>query len=302
MLNQSFMHVASNSNRTRRMWIGVCLCLFLGLLMQFSTRVVAQSGITSPADGSEVSGDIAIFGTAVIDPFQKYELHYKLEPSGDDAFIYFTGDTTPVNSGRLGTWQAGALPPGTYSLRLRVVKIDGNYAEYYVRNIRLNQGANNRNTQNGEVTENDLTALPTPTSGEPTPTPIPTATFTPAPQPTPVVGEVAQPPLGGPSTPTPEAVAAVQPGQNSAQGTAGGDIAANLAPPGGSTQSLASVTSGGSTGTTSNVTRELGEALSVNRLRAQFFMGMRISAAIFLLALALYAGKRLFGWIWTQFS
>ena len=116
-----------------------------------------------PAPETAVSGDVPIFGTAVIDPFQKYELHYKLEPSGDDAFIYFFGATNPVIDGQLGVWQASSLPPGTYSLRLRVVKNDGNYAEYYAPNLSVNMGP-------AEPT-------PEPTSSEPTPTPIPTATF-----------------------------------------------------------------------------------------------------------------------------
>ncbi len=81
-------------------------------------HVMAQSGITSPSAGTSVSGDVVIVGTAVIDPFQKYELHYKLEPSGDDAYIYFFGGTTPVINGQLGTWQAAGLPAGVYSLRL----------------------------------------------------------------------------------------------------------------------------------------------------------------------------------------
>ncbi len=82
-----------------------------------------------------------IIGTAVIDSFQKYELHYKQEPSGDDAYIYFTGGTTPIVGGQLGVWAAGGLPPGNYSIRLRVVKQDGNYAEYYAPNVSVNQAA-----------------------------------------------------------------------------------------------------------------------------------------------------------------
>ena len=43
-------------------------------------------------------------------------------------------------------------------------------------------------------------------------------------------------------------------------------------------------------------TRALGEALSINHLRDQVFRGMRFSAALFLLALALYGGKKVFDW------
>jgi hypothetical protein len=65
---------------------------------------------------------------------------------------------------------------------------------------------------------------------------------------------------------------------------------------------LSAVTGGGSEASEGSVTREIGEALSLNRLRGQFFNGMRISAALFLGFIALYAGKRLFDWVWTQFS
>ncbi len=94
--------------------------LLVSLAQLWSLPVQAQvvSGITSPAPGAAISGDVPIFGTAVIDSFQKYELHYKQEPSGDDAFIYFFGATTPVSNGQLGVWQAGGLPPGAYSIRL----------------------------------------------------------------------------------------------------------------------------------------------------------------------------------------
>lgn len=258
-------------------WI---LTLLAGLL--WSSPVSAQSGITSPSPGSAVSGDVIVQGTAVIDPFQKYELHYKLEPSGDDAYIYFFGGTTPVINGQLGVWQAAGLPPGVYSLRLRVVKNDGNYAEFYIPNLSVNQGGA------GAAPAGENTPEVTPTSTEPTPTPIPTATFTPAPQPTPVVGEVAQPDLDIPTpTPTIEAVALVNPG----------NITGSTA----LTTDLAAVTGGGDE-SGGSVSRELGEALSLNRLRGQFFNGMRISAALVLGVVALYGGKRLFDWVWTQYS
>jgi hypothetical protein len=255
------------------------VALLMGSLW-LAEPIIAQAGITAPTSGSTVSGDVVIMGSAVIDPFQKYELHYKLEPSGDDAYIYFAGATTPINNGQLGVWQASGLPPGTYSLRLRVVKIDGNYAEYFANNISVNQSASAQ----------ELTPTPTPTSSEPTPTPIPTATFTPAPQPTVAVGQVAQPALDTPPTPTPnvEAVAVV-PLTSSVDGQP-------------ITTTLASVTNAGGGSSEGSLTRNLGEALSLNRLRGQFFNGMRISAALFLGVIALYAGKRLFDWVWTQFS
>jgi hypothetical protein len=185
-------------------------------------------------------------GTAVIDPFQKYELHFKLDPSGDDAYVYFAGATTPVQNGQLGVWQTGGLPPGTYSLRLRVVKMDGNYAEYYTTSISVNQGPGGAATQEPS---------PSPTSSEPTPTPIPTATFTPAPQPTVAVGEVDQPALDNPPTATPEAVAVPYTDMTNTQSL---------------TNTLAAVTNNDNSSTSGgSVTREQREALALNRLRSQ---------------------------------
>jgi len=256
-------------------WLAWCAgVLALGLLLLSLgsvTRIQAQAapGITSPSDGQAVGGDVALQGTAVIDTFQKYELHFKQEPSGDDAFIYFDGGTQPVVNGQLGVWRASGLPAGTYSLRLRVVKADGNYAEYFARNVALN-----------------LQPTATPTSDLPTPTPIPviTATFTPAPaQPTAAPVEVEQPAGVGDPTPTPEPVAVQVDGSGSSGDTANTtDTAAE------------------STGSANLIARELGEAVAVDRLRGEFFSGMRTAAGIVSLLLAIFGGKALFAWYRTR--
>ena len=238
----------------------------------------AESGITSPAPGSIISGDVPIIGTATIDPFQKYEIYFKQDPSGDDAFIYFGGGTSPIVGGQLGSWQAGGLPAGTYTLRLRVVKADGNYAEYFVPNLTVGQGP-----------------APTPTSSQPTETPTPTPTFTPAPQPTPVLGQVTQPQVEGDEpTPTPAQVAAVeQPAQPA-------EVQGLLPTPTPASIAAADTASGEEGG--GGLTRELGEALSFQRLRTQFFNGMRITAALFIGIAAIVVGKRLFVWAWRRYS
>lgn len=261
-----------------RLRYGIGLTILLGALLlgPHLQPVVAQgqSSITSPSAGSGVSGDVPVMGTATIDPFQKYELHYKQEPSGDDAFIYFDGGTAPVINGQLGTWRASGLPPGTYTLRLRVVKLDGNYAEFFAPNLSVNQGP-----------------VPTPTSDTPTATPIPTATFTPAPQPTPEVGQVDQP-VGAVDAPgllvptaTPTATAAAL----SASGEPVQPVDA------GSGTDAAGAGEGG-------LSSELGDAVALDRLSEQFFAGVRYSASLFLIIAAIYAGKWLLGWVRTQQS
>lgn len=241
-----------------------------------SQIVLAQSepGISSPEAGAEVTGVMPIMGTAVIEPFQRYELFIKQEPNGDDAYIYFAGGTQPVVGGQLGLLDANTFAPGVYTIRLRVVKLDGNYAEYFAPNISINQGP-----------------PPTPTSNLPTPTPIPTATFTPAPQPTPIVGEVTQPELLDDvisNTATPEPVVVTAPDSGS------GSVEENNAPSSGSgaadVQEL----------NPSGLTQQLGAAIGLQRLRMQFINGMRYSAIIFVLVGLLFATKGVVHWIRRQ--
>ena len=245
-------------------------------------HVHAQSGINTPASGATVSGDVPIIGTAVIDPFQRYELYYKLEPSGDDAYIYFDGGTNQVNNGQLAIWRTATLAPGTYSIRLRVVKTDGNYGEFFTTGLVVNQGV-------------APTPTATPTASEPTPTPIPTATFTPAPQPTPIVGQVTQPQVEGDvplPTPTTAGAAEVISGSASVGNVTGGDNDDTL---------FATTSASAPQEATTSFTRELGEAVALNRLRSFFFTGMRVSAILILGSVILLAGRRIFSWVWTQY-
>ncbi|MGC9336195.1 MAG: hypothetical protein ACP5JJ_18790, partial [Anaerolineae bacterium] len=69
--------------------------------------------------------------------------------------------------GRLGLWDTTIIPDGVYSLRLRVVRVDGNYDEYFVRGIQVS------NTQPTETP----TPEATPTAAAPTDTPAPTPTI-----------------------------------------------------------------------------------------------------------------------------
>jgi hypothetical protein len=275
MVFRGFLHRQGRLVRAFGLVVVVPGLLWLSLLPGI-VRAQAQSGITSPAPGSAISGDVPIFGSATIDPFQKYELHFKQDPSGDDAFIYFAGGTSPIVGGQLGVWQAGGLPTGAYTLRLRVVKADGNYAEYFIPNLSVNQG---------------FAQTPTPSPDESTTeTPTPTLTYTPAPQPTPALGQVAQPQVeGDPPTPTPGQVAVVDPGQTPAlEGVLPTPTPANIAPV--------------ATPAGSAVTRELGEALSFQRLSTQFFNGIRISAALLIGVAAIVFGKRIFEWVWRRYS
>ncbi len=224
-----------------------------------------QSGITSPATGSSVSGSVPILGTAASSPFARYELYYKQEPSGDEAYVYFGGDSRQIRNGQLGVWQTGALAPGIYTLRMRVVRPDGNYGEFFAQNISVSQEP------------------VTPTPDGPTETPIPIDTPTPFPQPTVAPVQVEQPDIEEPTsehTATPAPVAQDSGGSTTGGQTSSAGQSVVVQPPG--------------------VLGGLGEALALDSLRARFFAGVRWSAGLFLLLGAIFAAKRLLEWVMSK--
>ncbi len=159
---------------------------FLLLWLLFTVGVWAQGPralITAPQNNEVVRGEVRISGTAVDPQFQRYELYYApWPPPPSDRGWILIGEPhyNQQPNGLLGLWDTRGLPDGPYALKLRVVRIDGNYTDSPV--IRVQVG--NR--------------VPTPT---PTPTVTPTPRFTPTPAPTPTPALVALPDI---PTPTPE--------------------------------------------------------------------------------------------------
>jgi hypothetical protein len=103
-----------------------------------------------------------------------------------------------VVQGRLALWDTTVIPDGLYSLRLRLVRLDGNYDEYFVRGVQVANA----------VPTNTPATFDTPTPAPPTETPAPTPTViigvptvaSPTPRPTTTPLPTASP------TPTPEQV------------------------------------------------------------------------------------------------
>jgi hypothetical protein len=187
----------------------VASCLLLLLLGAFLVVVIEaapgrspleqgpEAVITSPRDRAVVRDKVSIRGTATHPEFWKYEVAYGPEPNPGDQWVLIGAvHETQVVDNVLETWDTTLLPDGNYSLRLRVVRRDGNYDEYFVREIAV---ANAQPTD----TPTAPAVTPTPTN---TPTPLPpTPTIvielpvlpSPTPRPLPTVAQVIKP------TPTP---------------------------------------------------------------------------------------------------
>ena len=123
-----------------------------------------QVEITSPEVSEEVRGLYPILGSASVPNFQFYKLEYGIGPNPAQWALIGGLHQSAVINGQLEVWDTSKLPDGVYSLRLQAVKEDGNYDEFFVRQVVI---ANSRPTQ-----------TPTP---EATDTPEISATDTPAP-------------------------------------------------------------------------------------------------------------------------
>jgi hypothetical protein len=191
-----------------RKTVAFCLCLLLlGVFLVVAIEAAPgrspqeqgpEAVITSPRDRAVVRDKVSIKGTATHPEFWKYEVAYGSEPNpGDQWTLIGVVHEDQVVDNVLETWDTNLLPDGNYSLRLRVVRRDGNYQEYFVREIAV---ANTQPTDTPTPPEVTPTPTDTPTPLPPTPTIIIELPVLPSPTPQPLstAAQVIRP------TPTPE--------------------------------------------------------------------------------------------------
>ena len=153
--------------------------------------------ITDPANGATVQGTIQIIGSADHPEFQFYVIEFSPEPVSGDQWQFLADQNTPVLNGVLATWDTNTVPDGVYSIRMRVVRLDGNYLEVFAQQVTVS------NSQPIPTDTPPVTAIPIPTQTPTAPPPTPTIlidqpiveTATPRPVPT-------SPPLEDPDEPT----------------------------------------------------------------------------------------------------
>lgn len=85
--------------------------------------IPGQVNISFPEPGDEVKGAIEISGTVNIPNFGFYK--YEVAPAGSDTWATISAGRAIVNDGSLGRWDATALTPGDYQLRLVVTDNQG---------------------------------------------------------------------------------------------------------------------------------------------------------------------------------
>lgn len=147
-------------------------------LIQLSAVIAAPPGqgqdlalITEPANNAVVGGLVQIIGSADHPEFQFYIIEFHPEPVTNDRWqIVGTIHETPVVNSVLETWDTSIIPDGSYTLRLRVVKLDGNYNEFFSQQVVVsNSVPTPTNTPEVQDTPTPSTPTATPTDLPPTP-------------------------------------------------------------------------------------------------------------------------------------
>ena len=125
--------------------------------------------ITEPANNAVVGGTVQILGSADHPEFQFYIIEFHPEPVTNDRW-QIIGDIheTPVVNNVLETWDTSIIPDGSYTLRLRVVKLDGNYNEFFSQQVVVSNAVPTP-TDTVEATATPATPTATPTELPPTP-------------------------------------------------------------------------------------------------------------------------------------
>ena len=88
----------------------------------------SQAVITSPTNGQAVSGLVPIFGSVTASDFSRYEIAVGPDPNPTNNWDTFAKAEILLSNAQLGVWDSNSVPPGTYAIRLRVFKSDGNVA------------------------------------------------------------------------------------------------------------------------------------------------------------------------------
>lgn len=176
--------------------IALSCVLLLGLFSVTTATYAQTAGISSPAPGQTVNGIVFITGTTTDPNFSRYEIAFLQEVNLGLGWVVFADGDQQVVNGNLAVWDttvgqnsgAPIFPDGAYQLRLRVVRQDLSYAEYFVGNITVQNNTPVEPLATLAIATPELSTPPTEVALPPSLTPeftaIPTAIPTATPLPT----------------------------------------------------------------------------------------------------------------------
>lgn len=85
--------------------------------------------LSSPAPGTTLSGQVVVSGSATHEQFNYYKLEYAPGANAEGGFVYLSGGDSAVTGGTIGSFDSKALANGTWTLRLVVVDLTGNFPD-----------------------------------------------------------------------------------------------------------------------------------------------------------------------------
>ena len=274
MANGSYLK-RKRDKTPHKVWIfGLALTFgLLSLLWQLTTTLAqTTSGITQPAPGETISGVVEVRGTAVHPDYLRYELAFLQQDVPGTEWIVFAEGAEQVTDGVLAVWDTTVgraigspiFADGRYQLRLRVVKTDFNYDEYFVTDLVI-QNEGPTPTPTPDETAVALTATVAAAPAQPAgssdssfqqPTPLPSLTPFPS------------------TTPPPTVVGATPVAPQTDGSTGEGGLIGQL------------------------------EAVETSQVGDAFWLGIRLTGGLFLAAglylLLRWAGRRLWYLYWTK--
>lgn len=96
-----------------------------------------QPLISAPSAGQIVQGSVVVTGTVSALGFASYELSFAYADDPTQTWFLLASGSQPIFEGELGTWNTTTLTDGDYSLRLRVILLDGSVGEATVSGLRV---------------------------------------------------------------------------------------------------------------------------------------------------------------------
>ncbi len=159
----------------RTCWLAHLTLWVVAAALVFPTgSALAQDAvvISSPETGDGVTAVVEIRGTAVRQPFLRYELAFAYDPNPrGNWFAIGEPGTAPVVDGVLGQWDTTNVADGLYALRLRVYASERDFTEFFVGRVVVRHDLPTPEAAATAVVVSEPTAIASAPQG-PTPTAI----------------------------------------------------------------------------------------------------------------------------------